>query len=133
VQPRVRRIASPDIAGEPLLLEDLLRFRFLIVTSSAQAQTWLTAESLALWRHVQGERIIIGSAGQGRPPPGTAPDDVLYVEETDMLFADWMSQMGCAAVVVRPDRYVFGAAVNAAQLNRLVAVVGGHVFGARPT
>jgi 3-(3-hydroxy-phenyl)propionate hydroxylase len=133
VQPRVRRITQEDTAGEPVLLENLLRFRFLIVTSSEGAQTWLSTESLALWRRLQGERIVIGTPGQRRSLPHVAPGEVLYVEETDTLFADWMSQMGCAAVVVRPDRCVFGAAADAAQLNRLVAAVGRHVFGVTQT
>jgi 3-(3-hydroxy-phenyl)propionate hydroxylase len=129
VQPRVRRVTSLHAAGGPLLLENLLQFRFLIVTSGGHAQAWLTAESLALWRRVRGERIVIGSPGQTFPPEEVASGEVQYFEETDTLFVDWMSQMGCAAVVVRPDRYVFGMASNAQQLNCLVAAVGGHVFG----
>lgn len=130
VQPSVRRVTSAHVTGEPLLLENLLRFRFLIATSGAHAQAWLTAESQALWRRVRGERIVIGSPGQILPLEGDASGEVQYFAETDMLFAGWMSQMGCAAVVVRPDRYVFGIAADAQQLNRLVAAVGGHVFEA---
>jgi len=40
-----------------------------------------------------------------------------------------MRRMGCAAVVVRPDRYVFGAAADAAALNRMVAALAEHVLG----
>jgi hypothetical protein len=72
---------------------------------------------------------VIGSPAQTFPPDEVASGEVQYFEETDTLFAGWMSQMGCAAVVVRPDRYVFGMAADAQQLNRLVAAVGGHVFG----
>ncbi len=132
VQPGVRRITSAGIAGEPQLLEDMLHFRFLIATCGEHAQAWLTAESLALWRRVSGERIVIRSPGQQCRLPGAVPGDVLVVEETATLFADWMSRMGCAAVVVRPDRYVFGMAAGAEQLNRLLAAVGGHVFGTNP-
>jgi 3-(3-hydroxy-phenyl)propionate hydroxylase len=42
------------------------------------------------------------------------------VVERDGLFADWMRQHGAAAVIVRPDRYVFGAAGGAGELNMLV-------------
>jgi 3-(3-hydroxy-phenyl)propionate hydroxylase len=42
------------------------------------------------------------------------------VVERDGLFADWMLQHGAAAVIVRPDRYVFGAAGSAGELNMLV-------------
>ena len=40
--------------------------------------------------------------------------------ERDGLFADWMRQHGVSAAIVRPDRYVFGAAHSAEQLNMLV-------------
>lgn len=129
VQPKVRRVTATGRADEPLLLEDLLPFRFLVATSSEHAQAWLTGESLALWRRLQGARTIIVAAGERHAPAATVPQEVLCVEETDTLFADWLSQLGCAAVVVRPDRYVFGAAANAKELNRLVALVAGHVFG----
>ncbi|MGN1285761.1 MAG: FAD-binding monooxygenase, partial [Bradyrhizobium sp.] len=47
-------------------------------------------------------------------------DGVLSVVERDGLFAEWMRQHGAAAVIVRPDRYVFGAAGNADKLNMLL-------------
>ncbi|MGL3213739.1 hypothetical protein [Bradyrhizobium sp. BR 1433] len=45
---------------------------------------------------------------------------MLTVIERDSLFADWMRQHDSAAVIVRPDRYVFGAARNAGELSMLV-------------
>jgi hypothetical protein len=39
-----------------------------------------------------------------------------------------MAQHGSAAVVARPDRYVFGMANDAAELNRLVVDVGRYVL-----
>ena len=42
VQPRVRRVAS----GDAVLLDDVLKFRFLIATTSTEAHTWLAPESL---------------------------------------------------------------------------------------
>jgi len=55
--------------------------------------------------------------------------DLQYFAETDSLFSGWMSELDSAAVVVRPDRYVFGAASDAEQLNRIIASVGRHVLG----
>jgi 3-(3-hydroxy-phenyl)propionate hydroxylase len=125
VQPRVMRRSAP---GETLLLDDLLPFRFVVATATAHAQAWLTLESLGLWRRLRGERVVIEPCN--RPPDSLPEDGVHFVQETDTLFVDWMAQMGCAAVVVRPDRYVFGVASDAMQLNRLVAAVGSHVFEA---
>jgi 3-(3-hydroxy-phenyl)propionate hydroxylase len=129
VQPKIQRHARQDAMGDKVFLDDLLRFRFLIAAATAEPQTWLTPESRKLWRRLGGERIVIGPPDQTHQPDGPAGNDVQYLAETDALFAAWISQYGCAAVVVRPDRYVFGTANDAAQLNRLVAAVGRHVLG----
>lgn len=115
VQPRIER------ESDEVLLDNLLQPRFLIATTTATSQAWLTPESLELWRRLRGERIVIGAQSD------LAGTDVQHLAETDALFANWMSHLGCAAVVVRPDRYVFGTASDASQLNRLVAAVGRHV------
>ena len=125
VQPRIQ-----NAMGGPVLLDDLLRFRFLIAATTAEAQEWLTPESRELWRRLGGERIVIGAAVHMHQPDGPTGNDIQVLAETDALFATWMSQRRCAAVVVRPDRYVFGTASDAAQLNRLVAAVGRHVLPA---
>jgi 3-(3-hydroxy-phenyl)propionate hydroxylase len=119
VQPRIAR------ESDEVLLDDVLQPRFLIATTTAASQAWLTPESLELWRRLRGERIVIGAQSD------LARTDAQHLAETDALFADWMSQLGCAAVVVRPDRYVFGTASDASQLNRLVAAVGRQVLLAR--
>jgi 3-(3-hydroxy-phenyl)propionate hydroxylase len=128
VQPKIQQHAGQGTMGDKVLLDDLLRFRFLIATATAEPQTWLTPESRKLWRRLGGERIVIGPAGQTYQPNDLDGNDVQHLAETDALFAAWMSQHGCAAAVVRPDRYVFGTANDAAQLNRLVAAVGRHVL-----
>ena len=132
VQPKVRCLPRRDPTNGTVLLDDLLHFRFLIATATAEAHAWLTPESLRLWRRLGGERIVIGSREQVPQPDDHAGHDVQYLAETDALFAEWLSQRGCAAVVVRPDRYVFGTASDPAQLNRLVAAVGRHVLGPQP-
>jgi len=128
VQPEIRLYPGADARSDTVLMDDLLGFRFLIATTTAQAQAWLTPESLEIWCRLGGERVVIGSAGQVHGPPR---DEIRYLPEADTLFADWMQQLDCAAVVVRPDRYVFGAARDAAQLNRLVAAVGRQVLASR--
>jgi len=123
VQPRVE-----DTAGGEALLDDLLQFRFLIATGTTHAQAWLTAESRELWRRLGGERVVIAESEREQLNDRAAGDEVRYVVRADGLFPAWMMQHGCAAAVVRPDRYVFGAANDAAQLNRLVSAVGQQVL-----
>jgi 3-(3-hydroxy-phenyl)propionate hydroxylase len=127
VQPKIRSHAGADARSDVVLMDDLLGFNFLIATTTAQAQSWLAPESLEIWRRLGGDRVVIGGAGQRQV---ALRDGVRYLSEADSLFAAWMQQLDCSAVVVRPDRYVFGAARDAAQLNRLVAAVGRHVLAA---
>jgi 3-(3-hydroxy-phenyl)propionate hydroxylase len=43
------------------------------------------------------------------------------VTETQDLFQRWFDEFGCAAVVIRPDRYVYGTARDGDELTALVA------------
>jgi len=45
------------------------------------------------------------------------------------MFADWMASLGAAAVVARPDRYVYGVARNGKELNRMIEGLGRQIFG----
>jgi 3-(3-hydroxy-phenyl)propionate hydroxylase len=125
VQPKVYRDTERN---DEALLDDLLQPRFLIAATTSQAQRWMTPESRALWRRLGGERVVIGSKEQIGVSKRVGDDDIQYLVETDCLFAEWMAKLDSAAVVVRPDRYVFGAANDAEQLNRLIASVGKHVL-----
>ena len=74
----------------------------------------MTPSSLQIWRRIGGEQIIIaaddaGFGGQHR-----------VLKEDGRLFSDWLLANGVAVVIARPDRYVFGAATNADQLNGLI-------------
>ena len=45
------------------------------------------------------------------------------LEEFSGEVRDWVTGLGAAAVIIRPDRYLFGAAGNSAELNALVAAL----------
>lgn len=110
VQPHVR---APD--GHTCRLDNLLKIEFAVVTAAPEPMAWLSDASLAGWRRLRGERVVIAASGES-----THSDGVLTVVERDGLFADWMRQNAVSAVIVRPDRYVFGAAGTADELNMLV-------------
>ncbi|APW39678.1 FAD-binding monooxygenase [Rhodoferax koreense] len=46
------------------------------------------------------------------------------LREADGVVAAWFQQHGCVAAVVRPDRYVYGVAANAAELQALLTALG---------
>ena len=70
-----------------------------------------------------GERIVIGADAIGDS------GGVRRLPARSTLFADWMASQGAAAVVARPDRYVYGVARNAAELNRMIEGLGRQIFG----
>ena len=119
VQPRVGG------AGEGELLDDVVAPRFLLATAGEQAQSWLNAASLETWRRIGGERAVISQDDM----TGGDHGDVRRLRERGRLFADWMAQHGAAAVVARPDRYVYGIARDADDLNRLLEGLSRHIFG----
>jgi 3-(3-hydroxy-phenyl)propionate hydroxylase len=125
VQPRVHADAQDGAqlgTGDPLL-DDVVAPRFLLVTATAQAQAWLTPQALDLWRRIGGERVVIGG------PAAAAAGGIHHLAERGDLFAGWMTRHGAAAVVVRPDRYVYGTARDRGALNRMVESLGRHIFG----
>src|SRR5207302_6876570 len=119
VQPRVRE------AGEGVLLDDVVEPRFLLATTSGEAQSWLSAASLDIWRRLGGERAVISQDEM----TGVNRDGIHRLRERGRLFAHWMARNGAAAVVARPDRYVYGVATDRDGLNRLVENLSRHIFG----
>jgi 3-(3-hydroxy-phenyl)propionate hydroxylase len=119
VQPRVGE------EGEGELLDDVVAPRFLLVTTSAEPQAWLDPRALDLWRRIGGERVII--SGEERTDAGRG--GIRCLRERGDLFAKWMARHGAAAVVARPDRYVYGTASDRDGLNRLIGRLNGHIFG----
>jgi 3-(3-hydroxy-phenyl)propionate hydroxylase len=85
--------------------------------------SWLSSASLASWRQLGGERVVIAGSGES-----SSRDGVLRVVESERLVADWMRDNGVEAVIVRPDRYVFGGAENADQLNLLIRQLGDELW-----
>src|SRR5262249_52358465 len=119
VQPRVGE------AGEGELLDDVVAPRFLLATTTGEAQSWLDTASLDIWRRVGGERVVISQDEM----MGPNSDGARRLRERGRLVADWMGQQGAAAVVARPDRYVYGVARDREGLNRLVEGLGRQIFG----
>jgi 3-(3-hydroxy-phenyl)propionate hydroxylase len=119
VQPRVH---TAD--GRVTRLDDELKSEFAIVTRTREAMSCLSETSLSSWRTLGGERIVVAASGESFNGEG-----ILTVVETERLFAEWMADNGVEAVIVRPDRYVFGGAATAGELNALVADLVGRLQG----
>ncbi|QJY49926.1 bifunctional 3-(3-hydroxy-phenyl)propionate/3-hydroxycinnamic acid hydroxylase [Pseudonocardia broussonetiae] len=83
-------------AGE--LLDDVVGYRFALVA---------TPDALAATSPATSQLL--------------AALDVRTVEAAPGAVADWLTGLGAAAALVRPDRYLFGAAEDPADLDALVA------------
>jgi 3-(3-hydroxy-phenyl)propionate hydroxylase len=120
VQPRV----ANDLCGD-VLLDDLLGGGFLLASQSPEPQGWLKPRSLATWSRIGGERMVIR---QDRQVLSKITTGVRDFTERDGLFAGWMRRHAGKAVIVRPDRYVFGVASDAPELNRMIDSLGALFF-----
>lgn len=99
-------------------LDDVLgsRWAILLLNGGGDAQegpAW-SDELDARWQALDGCRLRIAA-------PGTCEEEGLaVVEERDGLLAAWLNGCGAVAAVVRPDRYVYGAARSALELRCMV-------------
>lgn len=96
-------------------LDDVIGPRFLIVANSPAVFEAVDDVLRARWAALDGRWMAL-------PPSGTAgtAHDAVLVEERDNLLGDWLAERGAVALVARPDRYVYGIARSAAELQRLV-------------
>ena len=102
-------VYAPD--GTKRLLDDLVPMEWLYVTTGMEAQEWMEGME-DVWRRIGGRRIVI-LPNNARLPSNKArascltfpPDLVLH--ETDGRLTRWCNRVGLAAVLVRPDRYIY--------------------------
>ena len=62
-----------------------------------------------------GEEVIVAGVAANEAAGGSG-----VLREEGGLFSNWLRANDVSIVVVRPDRYVFGGADNADQLNDLI-------------
>ena len=109
---RQGRITTADHA-EPVRYDDVFGPGALVLADAALADH-VTAEQRAVLEGV-GVRVTTfdtaGSNGEG----------AARFADAEGGYAAWLSELGAAAVLVRPDFYVYGTAADAASLEDLVA------------
>jgi 3-(3-hydroxy-phenyl)propionate hydroxylase len=120
VQPRVTRDG-----GNETLLDDAVAPGFLIAVRDPAVLGWLSTASRTLWTRIGGSDVVIATAHRQavtKPLPiDEQPFPYICVVESDGLFAALLERHDAAAIVVRPDRYIYATARNAAALNAAVA------------
>lgn len=114
--------------GEPRRFDDLFEPGFLFVAGSPQALGWFDDESLRAWQRLHGQLVLIGPA-DAEPAASAAP--FVSLRERDGLFRRLLDAMGAQAVIVRPDRYLYGAAADAHEFRGLLGQLSRALFAAR--
>lgn len=101
---RMQHAVIGSIFPQPWLISEGVRIRFDEVIGHG----WLLVVHPSVTQPVMaGMQVVTVGAGG--------------LIEDEGILAQWMARNNCTAVLVRPDRYVFGAAESEAELSRLLA------------
>jgi 3-(3-hydroxy-phenyl)propionate hydroxylase len=79
-------------------------------------------------RRLGAVRVVLRA---GPAENDAADHDMITLTAKDALFANWLVETEATAAVVRPDRYVYGAAGTVSDLARLIRNLDGALFGER--
>lgn len=105
VQPHIRT------ASGSARMDDICSSDFLIIASDP-AMLSLVEPLAAAWRDLGGRLLLIGRS---------APyDRYEALDETDGLAEAWLTRHNATAAIIRPDRYVYGAAADPDELARMI-------------
>ena len=78
---------------------------------------WAAFDGLVtIAQRLEVQVLLLSPAMSEQVPPG-----VRCISETATMLADWLQGHAARAVLVRPDRYAYGVASDAAQLHALLA------------
>jgi 3-(3-hydroxy-phenyl)propionate hydroxylase len=112
--------ASSSARMDDLLCGDGINRFVLLLQDAALLQSLqpgrLPAALLALLQRLDVQVLLLSPVMPEQVPPG-----VRCVSETATMLADWLKGHAARAVLVRPDRYAYGVASDAAQLRALLA------------
>lgn len=116
VQPWVTR------EGVTQRLDDALPEGFWLVADSPEPLAWLDADAAHTLARLGGQRVMLADK------PEAADPSVACLQPQGELLHTWLAGLDAHAVIVRPDRYVFGVANNASELRALLAQLHAALF-----
>ncbi|MBV9817916.1 MAG: bifunctional 3-(3-hydroxy-phenyl)propionate/3-hydroxycinnamic acid hydroxylase [Solirubrobacterales bacterium] len=107
-----------EVAGRRGLFDDRIGQGFTLISRATDPLATLDAEQARRWSRIGGRMAWFASDGAITE---TAGDGATRFVDLDGDYARWFDAHGCAAVVVRPDWYVYGIAHDASALSRLLS------------
>lgn len=117
------KILNPE--GEARLLDDHVPMEFLFVTKDLEQQSWMEGSD-DVWTTIGGRRLVIATGDTPQPARTSGATEVL--SEVDGTMARWRERTGVSAVLVRPDRYVYAAVTDRADLQAKLSRLAGKLL-----
>jgi 3-(3-hydroxy-phenyl)propionate hydroxylase len=106
--------------GDTVLLDDVLGLRFALVSVGGEKAPRITLPGVLA--RIGAHTVIVVPRGGAWPVPARG---TTVVEELDEVVAPWLARHGSA--LVRPDRYVLGTAVTAADAARWTQALEAYI------
>lgn len=107
--------------GAPGRLDEMFGGGFVILSADSLEMLDLTPVDAARWAAISWPPIQLTASEIGLP------------RDEGGRFAAWLASQSAYAVIVRPDRYIYGAATSASDLRRLVLRLLEQVLGQTDT
>ena len=92
--------------------DDVVGLGFVLVSRGADVESVLGSDQRAFLDAIGAKRVVIAAEGENYRPGALI--------DIDEKFVPYMEQHGIAAMLVRPDFYLYGAAADAQDVNALI-------------
>ncbi|MBT7268054.1 MAG: hypothetical protein HN884_14355, partial [Rhodospirillaceae bacterium] len=103
--------------GDEGLLDDIAGSNFWIVQNPAKEGVVLSDAQESFWQKISGQVICMNKSGASL---STGESGTLNVSDVDGLMIDYFDDQDCAAIIVRPDRYIYGIVKSQEDLDRQI-------------
>ena len=95
-------------------MDDAVTRGFLIVTTVASLLGSIPVKLKDWWRSIGGEFVTLNDTSAGKR------EDIIQLKELNGVLTTFFEEWGCCCVIVRPDRYIYGAALDSQKLNSML-------------
>lgn len=101
-------------SGVEMLLDDHVGGRWLLIVTDPSFVEGLGADDQQLVQRLGARVWVLG-------------DEDSDIADVDGDYARWLSELGCGAVLIRPDSYIFGGAETVADVRSLLSSLTAHL------
>ena len=118
IRPAGSLFCQPTIrtkGGEEKPLDDVVGTGFQVVTKTASILQSIPEDLIGWWHRIGGEVIIFNRTASSQDF-----EDSICLTESNGVLATFFEEWNCCCVVVRPDRYIYGAAKNGQKLKSIL-------------